>query len=441
MWAYQEALAWLYARQKLGIKLGLAKVERLLERVGDPHKAFASIHVAGTNGKGSVTRMLADVLRHAGLRVGHTTSPHLVTFRERIEVDGQSIAAEQVAAGLAALRPHVEALDADGAPPTFFEVVTALAFLHFKEQGVAWAAVETGLGGRLDATNVLDPRLTIVTNVALDHTEQLGPTVGAIAWEKAGIMKPGVPCVTACHGEALLVLKLRSRELGVPMSIIGEDYTVVPDLEHLVLLRPTGESRYAVGLAGAHQRENAAVVVAAVEALRQQGVAIPEEAVRRGLRSAYNPGRLETFQLEAERLAAGAGPRSVTVLVDGAHNPAGGAALRQYLFDAGWRGFDLVAGFCADKAWAETLDNWLLPAARLWGVPVRNPRSLDAAAVRAAGAEAGVRSAAAPDVATALRLAVEAGADRIVVAGSLFLAGEAIAVLRGEPLEEIRGAQ
>lgn len=441
MWSYEDALAWLYARQRLGIKLGLAKVERLLERLGDPHKAFASVHIAGTNGKGSVTRMLAEVLRQAGHRVGHTTSPHLVTFRERVEVDGRTIPPEAVAAGLARIRPHAEALDADGEPPTFFEVVTALAFLHFRDEGVAWAAVETGMGGRLDATNVLLPRLCIVTNVGLDHTAHLGPTVGAIAWEKAGIMKPGVPCVTACRGEALTVLKLRSRELGVPMSIVGEDYNVVPDPDHLVLLRPKGESRYAIGLAGAHQRENAALVVAAVEALRQQGVDIPEAAVRRGLRLAQNPGRLETFQVEAERLAPGAGPRSVTILVDGAHNPDGGLALRQYLFDAGWRGFDLVAGFCADKAWAETLDPWLAPAARLWAVPVRNPRTLDPAALRAAGTEAGVRSATAPDLATALRMATEAGAERIVVAGSLFLAGEALAVLRGEPLEEIRGAQ
>jgi dihydrofolate synthase/folylpolyglutamate synthase len=430
MWSYAESLEWLYGRQKLGIKLGLGKVERLLERVGRPQGTFRSLHVAGTNGKGSVTRMLAETFRRSGMRTGCTTSPHLVSFTERVEVDGQPIAQAEVARLLRQLRPHVEALDADGEPPTFFEVVTALAFCAFRDAGVQWAVVETGMGGRLDATNVLDPDLTVITNVSLDHEQFLGPTVADIAAEKAGIMKPGVPCVTACTGPALLVLKARSHEVRAPMSIVGGDYTVVPDPHHLVLLRPTGESRYEVGLAGAHQRENAALVVAAVEALRARGVAIPERALRDALRETRNPGRLEHFPFEGAE-----------VLVDGAHNPAAAQALRQHLYAIGWSGFDLVAGFCADKHWDEAVDEWLLPAARLWAVPVRNPRSLEPQALVRHGTEAGVRSAACPDVGTALRQAVAAGARHIVVAGSLFLAGEALAVLQGRPLEEIRGTQ
>jgi dihydrofolate synthase/folylpolyglutamate synthase len=430
MWGYEESLEWLYGRQALGIKLGLGKVERLLERVGSPQRAFRSLHVAGTNGKGSVTRMLAEALRRAGFRTGCTTSPHLVSFTERVEVDGQPIAKADVARLLHLLRPHVAALDADGEPPTFFEVVTALAFCAFRDAGAQWAVVETGMGGRLDATNVLEPELTVITNVTLDHEQFLGPTVTAIAAEKAGIMKPGVPCVTACRDEALLVLKARSHEVRAPMSIVGRDYTVVPDPRHLVLLRPTGESRYEVGLAGAHQRENAALVVAAVEALRSQGVAVPESALRGALRDTRNPGRLELLRFgDAE------------VLVDGAHNVAAAQALRQHLFDRGWSGFDLVAGFCADKRWREAVDEWLLPAARLWAVPVRNPRSLDPEALARHGTEAGVRSAACAGLEAALRQAVAAGARRIVVAGSLFLAGEALAVLGGRPLEEIRGSQ
>ncbi|MEA3202590.1 MAG: dihydrofolate synthase / folylpolyglutamate synthase [Thermoplasmata archaeon] len=434
MWAYAESLEWLYGRQKLGIKLGLGKVERLLERVGSPQAAFRSIHVAGTNGKGSVTRMLAEALRRSGFRTGCTTSPHLVSFTERVEVDGVPIAQADVARLLDLLRPHVEALDADGEPPTFFEVVTALAFCAFRDAGVAWAVVETGMGGRLDATNVLAPELAVVTNVTLDHEQFLGPTVAAIAAEKAGIMKPGVPCVTACAGEALAVLMARSHDVRAAMSVVstlgGGDYTVVPDPSHLVLLRPTGESRYEVGLAGAHQRENAALVVAAVEALRARGVGIPERALRDALRETRNPGRLDRLEFEGAE-----------VLVDGAHNPAAAQALRQHLHDIGWSGFDLVAGFCADKRWREAVDEWLLPAARLWAVPVRNPRTLDAQTLAMHGTEAGVRSATRPDVGAAIQAASDAGATRIVVAGSLFLAGEALAFLHGRPLEEIRGTQ
>jgi dihydrofolate synthase/folylpolyglutamate synthase len=452
-WPYGEALDWLYARQALGIKLGLGKVRRLLSALGDPHRAYKVIHVAGTNGKGSVTRMVAGVLLRSGARVGTTTSPHLVSFTERIEVDGRPVNEATVAEGLARLRPAVAQLDGAGEPPTFFEVVTALAFLCFRDAGIEWAVIETGMGGRLDATNVVQPELTIITNVAIDHRQHLGPTVADIAFEKAGIMKPGVPCVTGCTGDALTVLAARSHELRVPMSIVGgagdgevaggprSDYHVVGDAARLVLLRPTGESRYEVGLAGAHQRGNAAIVVAAVEALRRLGHAIPERAVRDALRETRHPGRLDLFQVPASQLADGCGPRSVSVLVDGAHNPAAGRALRQHLLESGWQGFHLVAGFCADKDWRATLEEWLPPCAHAWAVPVRNPRTLDPAALEAAAQAAGVRADVAPDAATAIALAVRAGADRIVVAGSLFLAGEAIARLTGAPLEGIRGSQ
>ena len=443
LWTYEESLSWLYARQRLGIKLGLGKVERLLSTVGDPQDAFKSIHVAGTNGKGSVTRMLAEVLRRAGVRTGATTSPHLVAFTERIEVDGAEIPRDDVARLLDALRPHVDALEQGGEPPTFFEVVTALAFLHFRDAGVEWAVVETGMGGRLDATNVLQPRLTIVTNVDLDHQEHLGKTVAEIAYEKAGIMKPGVPCVTAARGEALLVLKAQSHALQVPMSIVGEDYRVVPAPQGLSLLRPTGESHFELALAGRHQHENAAVVVAAVEALRRQGLAISAAALRDGLRTTRHPGRLQLFTVPAAALLPEAPPGSVEVLVDGAHNPAGAYALRNHVRDLGWveAGFDLVVGFCADKDWEEMLEQWAPAARRVWAVPVRNPRSLDPSHIAEAVEPMAVPVQAGSDASWALAAAADAGARRVLVAGSLFLAGEAVARLSGRSLEEIHGTQ
>jgi dihydrofolate synthase / folylpolyglutamate synthase len=447
MWSYEEALAWLYERQRLGIKLGLEKVDRLLSSLGDPQRSFHSVHIAGTNGKGSVTRMLAEVLRRAGMRTGSTTSPHLVSFTERVQLDGQDIEPQEVARLLEVIRPHVEVLDATEQPPTFFEVVTAMAFLHFHDCAVQWAVVETGMGGRLDATNVLEPAVTIITNVDLDHQEHLGNTVGEIAYEKSGIMKRGVPCVTAARGEALLVLKAQSHALQVPMSIIGEDYVVVrrprtgESPQPMVLLRPTGESHFEVALAGAHQQENAALVVATVEALRSQGVPIPDAALADGLRFARNPGRLDSHHITANALAPELPAEDVHILVDGAHNPAGAYALRNHLGDTGWSGFDLVVGFNADKEWEEMLEQWAPSARRVWAVPLRNPRSLDPGHIVDAVQAMHVPAQAMPDARSALAAATRAGGRRILVAGSLYLAGEALAVLSGRSLEAIRGTQ
>lgn len=436
-WTYEDALGWLYARQALGIKLGLAKVERLLAQLGDPHLRFKSIHVAGTNGKGSVARLMAETLRYAGYKTGLTTSPHLVSFVERIEVDGVPIAKADVAAGLARIKAAVAPLDSAGEPPTFFECVTALAFLHFADTGVHWAVVETGMGGRLDATNVLAPQLTIITNVDLDHTAHLGPTIADIAWEKAGIMKPGIPLVTGATGQALFVLKARSHDLHVPMSVLGEDYQLVPAQDELIILRPNGEAHYAIGLAGQHQKRNAALVVAACGALRWKGTPVPEPALREALAKTQHPGRLETLRAATGSL----GPREVEVLIDGAHNVAAAHALRMHLGQVSFTGFHLITGFCADKDWGEAVDQWAPLAERVWCVPVRNPRTLDPAVLSAHVAETGIPSDVAPDAASALRAAAAAGATRVLVAGSLFLAGEARAVLTGQELEEIRGSQ
>jgi dihydrofolate synthase/folylpolyglutamate synthase len=436
-WSYEDALDWLYARQRLGIKLGLAKVELLLAALGDPHRSFRSVHIGGTNGKGSVARMMAEVLRRTGYRTGLTTSPHLVSFTERIEVGGQPITKEAAAAGLARIRQAVAPLDREGQSPTFFECVTALAFLVFRDQDVQWAVVEVGMGGRLDATNVLAPDLTIITNVDLDHVSHLGPTLADIAWEKAGIMKPGVPLVTGASGPALFVLKARSHDLRVPMSVLGEDYTLVPEQDDLIVLRPDGESHYRIGLAGQHQRRNAALVVAACGALRWKGTAVSEVAVREALAQTVHPGRLETFHVPAGHF----GPGPLEVLVDGAHNPAAAHALRYHLGRIGWSGFHLVAGFCADKEWAESIDQWAPLASHVWAVPVRNPRSLDPATLASYVRPSGIPADVAADAERALSAAAAAGATRILIAGSLFLAGEARAVVTGQPLEEIRGTQ
>lgn len=440
-WTYAESLEWLYGRQALGIKLGLDKVRKLLAAVGDPQDAFESIHIAGTNGKGSVTRLMAGVLQRAGYKTGLTTSPHLVHFTERIEVQGRRIGQDDVARLLGLLRAPVAQLDHDGQQPTFFEIVTALAFLHFQQEGVQWAVVETGMGGRLDATNVLQPRLTIITNVDYDHQAHLGATLQEIAFEKGGIMKAGVPCITGATGVALDILKARSRDVQCPMSILGEDYHVVAG-DALTLQRPTGETHYAVGMAGAHQRRNAALVVAASEALRANGLAIPERAVRDALAQTTHPGRLETVRVPVRQIDPTTRTDAVVeVLLDGAHNIGAAHALRNHLARTQWSGFHLVVGFCADKDWRDAVDQWAPLAEQVWCVPVRNPRSLQPTELAAHVAPSGIPAHVHPSAAAALQAAARAGAQRILVAGSLFLAGEARAHLTGETSEEIRGSQ
>jgi dihydrofolate synthase/folylpolyglutamate synthase len=440
MWDYADALSWLYGRQALGIKLGLDKVRALLLAVGDPHARFSTVHVAGTNGKGSVCHFVAGALQRSGHRTALYTSPHLVRFAERIRVDGEPISERDVARLLDDLRAPVAALDARGEPPTFFEVATVLGFLWFAEQQVDWAVIETGMGGRLDATSVIAPALTVITNVTRDHEQFLGRTTEAVANEKAGIMKAGVPCVTACTGVALRVLKERSVELHVPMSVVGEDYVVAPadvgsegesrgPATFLRLHHPGGEARYRLRALGSHQHENAAVAVAACDALRAQGVHLPLEAVQHALRNVRVPGRLEWFDRNGAR-----------VLIDGAHNEAGAQALRWHMGKTDLAGFDLVVGFNRDKDWAAMLAQWTPLAARVWAVPLRSTRSLDPEEMRVWMPEH-VAFGTRPSVRDALDAARAAGADTIIVAGSLWLVGEARAVLSGESLEEVRGAQ
>ncbi len=430
---YDEALEWLYGRQALGIKLGLEKVERLLDGIDRPQEGMDLVHVAGTNGKGSVCRLVAGALRRAGHSTGMFTSPHLVHFTERIVVDGAEIPRDQVARGLTLLRPIVDGLDAD-APPTFFEISFALALWWFRECGATWAVLETGMGGRLDATNVVTPRLTIITNVGMDHQQFLGDDLASITAEKAGIMKPGVPLVTAATGGPLTVLKTLSHGIGVPMSIIGEDYQFLPDINGVTLIHPGGEAHYDVAMAGDHQLSNAAVAVAACDALRSAGVTLPMHAVQASLAEERVPGRLEPVRWHHDDGA-------IEVLLDGAHNVDGASALRYHLGRIDRSDFALVVGFARDKPWADMLDQWMPLAARVYVAPLRSQRSADVEAVAGHVQRAGFLASTHDDVEAALQQARHDGHAHIVVAGSLFLVGEARAVLMGDDLEEVRGQQ
>lgn len=425
---YEAALAWLYERQPLGIELGLERMEALAAALDRPQLAFRSIHVAGTNGKGSVATFLAAALQHSGERTGLYTSPHLVEFTERFRIDGRQMPRAQLSPLVDELRAVTAELEETGAAATFFELCTTAAFVYFRRQGVDWAVIEAGMGGARDATNIVQPALTLITNVSDDHAAFLGDDVAAIAAEKAGIIKPGVPLVTAARGEALAVLRQRCREVGSPIVVVGEDYRVATGGKGLHVVHEGTESHYELAAAGQYQIENSALTVAGCDVLRRSGVDIPPAALSRALAETTLSGRLEVLDVDGTE-----------VVLDGAHNLAAARALRRYLDD---RDLDchLIVGFSADKDWAAMLRLWLPRARGVHAVRTRSSRSLDPARVGDTVPD-GLLFAAAPSFETAWHGARAAGARTVVVAGSLFLVGEARAFLTGQDLGEVGGAQ
>jgi dihydrofolate synthase/folylpolyglutamate synthase len=327
---FEEAVSFLSTLRRFGIKLGNERFERLLLGLGNPHQAgYAIAHIAGTKGKGSTTAMIAAILSAHGLRTGGYYSPYVYDIRERVQVDGEMISQESFAAHMTTIADHVRAMAAsEDLQITEFEAKTALGFLHFAYSRVDAAAIEVGMGGRLDATNVVAPAACVITNIGLDHMHILGDTHAKIAFEKAGIIKPGVPLVTAVdHPDALAVVLEAARERHVPVSYVAPrgrsplsdttqvSWSVAPDGMQVRTQRQV-YSRIRLGLHGDYQAINAATAIAAAEqVLYARDVAICEEAVREGLRTAYVPGRFETVR---ER---------PLVILDGAHNELAARAL------------------------------------------------------------------------------------------------------------------
>lgn len=405
-------IAWLDSRQQLGITPGLSRVQALLTAAGNPQDAYRSVHIAGTNGKGSVATYLASALQRSGIRTGLFTSPHLTDVTETISVDGQPISTGQLTDLADELRPSTTDLDKTGDPPTYFELLTVLALIWFRDVGVDWAVVEAGMGGRLDSTNTLQPQLTVITNVTEDHTDYLGGDISSIAAEKAGIVKPGVPLVTAARGEALTVIKNTATSLRVPMIVVGEDYQTVPTGDGFRVDTRTGVRQYILAARGEHQVENAAVAVASCDVLTASGVNIPSAAVEETLAEVTLPCRIETFHLDGVR-----------VILDGAHNLAGARSLRRYLDTLGVS-FDLIVGFSSNKDWPAMVEQWVPVARRIIAVSIRSPRSLDPSLVGNQVPD-GLPFTAASGFQTAWLDVLESGARDILVAGSLFLVGEA----------------
>ena len=427
---YRQAVAALTERGRFGISMGLERVERLMADMQHPERGLRGALVGGTNGKGSVVAMTRSVLVEAGLRVGTMPKPHLVSYRERIAVDGEPIGPEDFAAAVTRVLPAIDRVASEVGPPTEFEALTAAAVTELARRKVDLAIVEVGMGGRLDATNVLDLGVAAITNVQRDHEAHLGSTLTAIGGEKAPIIKRGDQAVTGASGRGLRPIVDRCARLRVPLRRAGAHQAYQARLvetgwDGITVDATTPRGRLAglrVGLLGAHQAQNVAVTLALLDALADRhGIRVEERALRRGLLAARWPGRLEV--VDGRRV----GLRRV--LLDGAHNPAGAAALGRALRDLGIRRPTVVFGAMRTKRVSDML-RALAPLeprfvfTRVDDPGAHSPESLARAWRRIGGTPA--RTAA-----TAAEALGVAGADPTVVAGSLYLVGAVRGMITG----------
>jgi len=407
--SYPEALAWLYGLQRFGIKLGLENIRRLIAELHVDLTRTRVIHVAGTNGKGSVCVMIDAISRAQSHRTGLFVSPHLVTFRERIRINGKMISKRAIACGLTAIRNLVSSWEPH---PTFFEITTALALKYFSEARIDIVILETGLGGRLDATNAIQSDVAVITSIDLDHQKWLGDSLEEIAREKAGIIKPKVPIVSAPqHGEAEKVIRARAAECEAPIQFVGESYDRTP-----------------LALRGAHQKQNAALAIAALRAAKidppSQGsgaTGIDDSAIARGLMSVEWPAR---FQRWDER-----------TIIDGAHNPAAARILADTWREVfGDQRATLILAILSDKD-IRGICEALLPISDFVLLPkIRSERALvpEQLAQTLSSTSQSLPHSIAPSIADAID-AARAKPNPILLTGSLHFAGEALAYLREMP--------
>ncbi len=441
---YSDAIAYLeslidYERTPAGAAAArlwnLDRMRGMLAQVGDPHVRLRCLHIAGTKGKGSTAAMATSVLLAAGFRVGLYSKPHLLTFRERIRIDRTLISEEEVAALTEELRPVLEATRASAfGPPSFFEAYTLMAFVYFARQGVDFAVIETGLGGRLDATNVISPLACALTRLGFDHMQELGDTLPQIAREKAGIIKPGLSVISAPQmPEAREVLEEVCLERGARLLVVGEEgapqvevhRSDLRGLELTVRGRQHTYPRLTCPLVGDYQAENAAVAIGLVELLAEHGVSLSPEAVREGIASVRWPGRFQVVR------------RHPTLVLDGAHNEPGAAALAGALASVfAGRRLILVLGVHRDKD-AQTIARLLCPLAdRVIVTADANPRALPADELQQLVFPHSRHTSGFTPVSLALQEALDAARrdDVVVVTGSLYVVGEAMRAL-GLPSE------
>lgn len=415
---YNEALAYIHAINWTFCKPGLERVSLLCKKLGDPQKDIKCIHVAGTNGKGSTCAMLASVLQAAGYRVGLYTSPHMVRFNERMRVNGENISDEALARITEEVKPYADAMEDR---PTEFELVTAIAFLYFKRMNCDLVILETGLGGRLDATNVIEePIASVITGIDLDHTAILGDTYEKIAFEKAGIIKPNCPVVLGnCNEESKAVLLERTRACGSRARIadVGAISNVTYSLEGSMFSYKERKNIF-LSLAGVYQPKNCATVIECIETLRECGFTVSDEALFRGLSEVKWVGRFEVLS------------KDPLVIYDGGHNPQGVAAfvesLSQIISD---EKVCLICGMLRDKDYAHMVSALGRVTERVFTLTIDNPRALPADELATILGENGIEATACSSSEEAVKAAFAYANKKqipIVMNGSLYMYSEVI---------------
>ena len=421
---YQESLAYLESLNIFGIKLGLERIQKLLARLELPQERYRTIHVTGTNGKGSVSAMLAGILRHSGIHTGFYSSPHLVSYTERIRVDGQAISEQEFADCLSSIKVYIDKMIADGEEcPTQFEVLTALAFFYFAIKHVEYAVIEVGLGGLLDSTNVVVPEVSVITNVTLEHADRCGGTLEGVAHHKAGIIKDDVPVVTAAQGVALDIIRQQAEEKNADIFVAGEDFSAdfisyegnFQRLEFSSGLLGAVKEPYTLHLLGKHQIENAAVAVMAAKLISNLDSRITNKTIDDALTLVSWPARFEQADYNGQK-----------IIIDGAHNPAGMTALRESLdlyFPAPER--VLLLGILKDKDIDTMLDILLRPNDTVVVTVPHSDRASDPQILAGKVAAHVQHVEAIADNNEAMNRALELanGEKLLVMAGSLYLVG------------------
>lgn len=427
---YAELVQWMFNLERFGIKLGLDNISEFLSRIGNPQNDFRSVHVAGTNGKGSVCAAIASILKEEGTSVGLYTSPHLIDFRERIMVDGEMISEEDVVRLGESLKSEMDSMadESEEKQLTFFEFTTGLAFKHFSEAGVDMAVVEVGMGGRLDATNVLRPEVAAITRIGMEHTTYLGRTIEEIAGEKAGIIKRDVPIVS-CEKSAtpLSVISSVCAAKQSPLRLIDRDFSVETTASGLTgsVFDYEGRKpvrRLRIPLIGGYQVENAAMAIAVCEELDARGIHVSEQSMRNGLSNIVWPARLDIWS------------REPLVIIDGSHNPEGVAASTDVLAKLGLTPITYVVACMSDKD-AKGIVRALAPTARrIIATQVNIGRSANASDIGTIASEESVGTVEIVTEANeALNRAVSTDAgEGTCIIGSFYLAGEAMKWLEGD---------
>ena len=419
---FQDACDWLSSFEKYGWVFGLERITLLLGQLGNPHQELKSIHVAGTNGKGSVCKYVSSILQKAGYSVGLYLSPHVERFSERISVNNQEISHEDFAMLVTQIKPVVEDMKRQNNTPTFFEIVTVLAFLHFKRCSVDYAVVEVGLGGRFDATNVVDPLVSVITNISLEHTDILGKDLATIASEKAGIIKDRVPVVSAAVQDAWVAIEQVAKERNAPVLWIDQTMwnrkSYPGSYQEFMIQGAFKDYVVKTSMLGRHQGENIALAIAAVEQLQMGGVYLTDADIQDGIAVATHPGRMEIVS------------ENPLILLDGAHNPAGMSMLATTLQEdfSSYR-IILVLGVLKDKD-LKTMVSMIVPISDIIIVTKSgNPRAADSQVLKETIKEFDakktivVEDTVARAVDHAKRIAKQK--DLICVSGSLFTVGEA----------------